>query len=444
MSTQIESAPRRSVASATSSKRNKTLASAAFQKQLQTCIAVQCMSWVYQMEAMKLAQVHQKMFEGYHGNPASGTLPFLKDCLLGENAFEHLWDKVDSTDSGSTNLQLRNCFVQQENFIFCSGGSFTQVSLQSAKQSSPVLIDGRAIFNLAQNALKLGKKALAIEKSLKVNGNLPSGWNDDTLDKAILDGMWKHLNTSSPGDLEDDESQETETADGSPDNIAERPDGWIFAGWMAYRLFGPRAHPDFQSPLFSLGDWPKNKRGEKSSGGRSEVRKEKAAAEAATRLNAPDRGIPLGVTKKDLINIAQLEDRADARAHESSLLALSQVIESKQKTLANMTKMLEIPGISEDHKTRILGDIMKLMQVIQDKENLMEGLYNRKRKAPEVVSQLLVANTITPAVTSSGAATSTLPAVTNQNAQRNAASSLTDNEADDGISPCNLFVGRNA
>ncbi len=132
------------------------------------------------------------------------------------------------------------------------------------------------------------------------------------------------------------------------------------------------------------------------------------------------------------------------RAHESSLLALSQVIESKQKTLANMTKMLEIPGISEDHKTRILGDIMKLMQVIQDKENLMEGLYNRKRKAPEVVSQLLVANTITPAVTSSGAATSTLPAITNQNAQRNAASSLTDNEADDGISPCNLFVGRNA
>jgi hypothetical protein len=159
------------------------------------------MSWVYQMEAMKLAQVHQKMFEGYHGNPASDTLPFLKDCLLGENAFEHLWDKVDSTDSGSTNLQLRNCFVQQENFIFCSGGSFTQASLQSAKQSSPVLIDGRAIFNLAQNALKLGKKALAIEKSLKVNGNLPSGWNDDTLDKAILDGMWKHLNTSSPGDL---------------------------------------------------------------------------------------------------------------------------------------------------------------------------------------------------------------------------------------------------
>jgi hypothetical protein len=50
-----------------------------------------------------------------------------------------------------------------------------------------------------------------------------------------------------------------------------------------------------------------------------------------------------------------------------------------------MTKMLEIPGISDDHKSRILNDIMHLMEVIQEKENLMEGLYNRKRKAPAVL-----------------------------------------------------------
>ena len=91
------------------------------------------------------------------------------------------------------------------------------------------------------------------------------------------------------------------------------------------------------------------------------------AAEAATRLNTADRGIPLGITKKDVINIAQLEDRADARAHESSLLALSQVIESKQKRMVNLTKMLEIPGLIEEHKTCIMGDIMTLMDIIQDK-----------------------------------------------------------------------------
>jgi hypothetical protein len=41
-----------------------------------------------------------------------------------------------------------------------------------------------------------------------------------------------------------------------------------------------------------------------------------------------------------------------------------------------MTKMLEIPGISESQKSHLLDDIMKLMQVIQEKENLMEALYN--------------------------------------------------------------------
>ena len=111
--------------------------------------------------------------------------------------------------------------------------------MQCAKQSSPVLIDIRAIFNLAQNALKLGKKALAIEKSFLVNEKLPYGWNDDTLDKAILDEMWKYLNTSSSGDLEDDiEGQDAQIADRSAAKIPECPGGWIFAGWMAYRLFG--------------------------------------------------------------------------------------------------------------------------------------------------------------------------------------------------------------
>ncbi len=118
------------------------------------------------------------------------------------------------------------------------------------------------------------------------------------------------------------------------------------------------------------------------------------AAEAATRLNTADRGIPLGITKKDAINIVQVEERADAHAHERSLHVLSQVIESKQKMLSNMTKMLEIPGLHE-HKSRILNDIMHLMQVIQEKGNLMEGLCNPKCKALAVVSDFL-GNTTTP------------------------------------------------
>ena len=67
-------------------------------------------------------------------------------------------------------------------------------------------------------------------------------------------------------------------------------------------------------------------------------------------MNTVDWGVPLGCTKKDIINIAICEDKANARAPESSLLALSQVIESKQKRMVNLTKMLEIPGMIDEHK----------------------------------------------------------------------------------------------
>jgi hypothetical protein len=422
---------------ATAAARKKALAPAAIQKQVQSCIAIHCMSWVYQLDAMKLAQVHQKMFDGYHGNPTSGTDPMVQDCLKGVNAFEGLWDKIDASDSGIPQLLLKYCFPQREDVIYSTAASFSLMSLSAANQKNNILIDGRAIFNMAQSALKHGKKALAIEKGAYVNSKLPSGWNDDTLDKHILDNMWRSLHLTPDLDLavedvgevgEDDEAAAEQTAD----DVAERPEEWIFPGWMAYRLFGPRAHIDFQSPLFSVGDWPRNKRGDKTNnGGRTEARKEKTAAEAVARLNTTDRGMPLGCTKKDIVNIALCEDKAMARAHESSLLALSQVIESKQKRMANLTKMLEIPGLIEEHKTRIMGDIMTLMEIIQDKENLMEEMYSRKRKAPSVVAEILSGSTTTGVPASAVATTrTTVTDVTNTS---------NDEEEPVDVSPCNLF-----
>jgi hypothetical protein len=68
----------------------KALAPAAIQKQLQSCSVIHCMTRVYQLDAMKLSQVHQKMFDGYHENPTNGTDPMVQDCLKGVNAFEGL------------------------------------------------------------------------------------------------------------------------------------------------------------------------------------------------------------------------------------------------------------------------------------------------------------------------------------------------------------------
>jgi hypothetical protein len=373
--------------SSSATARKKTLHQLLFRQ----CIAIHGMSWVYEMDTMKLTQVHQKLFDGFHGNASNGTAPMVKDCLEGENAFENLWDKIDS-DTGPK-LLLKSCYTQQEDQVYTAGSSFTMVSVSATNQKTNVVVDGCAILNMAQSALKNGKKALAIKQSAYVNGKLPSGWNDDTLDKYILDGMWKadHMTVELEVDGDDTGVDDDElTAQQSTSDVSECPDGWIFSGWMVYRLFGPRAHADYQSTLFSVGDWPENKRGEKASnGGRTEARKEKAATEAATRLNSTDRGIPFGCTKKDIVNIALVEDKAEARAHESSLLAFAKVIESKQKRMANLTKMLELPGLEERHRTHILDNIMTLMNIIQDKEILMEDMYNHKRKAPSVVSELL-------------------------------------------------------
>jgi hypothetical protein len=64
--------------------------------------------------------------------------------------------------------------TQKEDVLYNAGSAFTLVSLSSANQSTPVIIDGRAIFSLAQNTLKNGKKALSLEKSAYVDGKLPS------------------------------------------------------------------------------------------------------------------------------------------------------------------------------------------------------------------------------------------------------------------------------
>ncbi len=48
------------------------------------------------------------------------------------------------------------------------------------------------------------------------------------------------------------------------DDASEHTEEWMFPGWMTCQLFGPRAHFDYQSPLFSLGDWSRNEHGKKS------------------------------------------------------------------------------------------------------------------------------------------------------------------------------------
>jgi len=76
------------------------------------------------------------------------------------------------------------------------------------------------------------------------------------------------------------------------DEVNQCPEGWIFPGWMAYHLFRPRAHVDFQSSLFQVGDWMKNKRnvsGDNKSNGRAEHCKALVETSNKIRMNSIDR-----------------------------------------------------------------------------------------------------------------------------------------------------------
>jgi uncharacterized protein YoxC len=70
-------------------------------------------------------------------------------------------------------------------------------------------------------------------------------------------------------------------------------------------------------------------------------------------------------------------------------LHLSQVIESKQKRVESLTKLLEIPGMEAAQKSQILDKIMELMEDIQDKENLMEQKSENKYKTSQLVEGFL-------------------------------------------------------
>jgi hypothetical protein len=84
---------------------------------------------------------------------------------------------------------MKRCMTQKEDVLYNAGSAFMLVTLSSANQSNPILIDCRAIFNLAQSALKNRKRALSVKQSAHVDGKLSSGWKNDDLDEHILNGM---------------------------------------------------------------------------------------------------------------------------------------------------------------------------------------------------------------------------------------------------------------
>ncbi len=263
--------------------------------------------------------------------------------------------------------------------------------MSHANQKSTTLIDGRAIYNLGLNSLKHCKKALAFEKQfLGPDGNLPSGTNVYDLNNFILEGMYKSLKSGTIDTIIAADEDKIKASNNN-NNTSERPYDWTFPGWIAYKLFGPRADRAYRSPLLLIGDWPNNKRdGAKTSGGRSGAREDQAIQHEMEWLldSTNTRGIPLGASKKDILLLAQSEDAAEQRNHESKILAMSAVIDSLHKRVDVYTKLLVSLGSNDS----IMNKIEELMMEISAKEALMGELSNKKRKVTHSVELLFQNN----------------------------------------------------
>ncbi len=90
-----------------------------------------------------------------------------------------------------------------------------------------------------------------------------------------------------------------------------------------------------------------------------------------------------------MVIIAQAESRAEQRSLECSVSAMMQVIESKQKRVASLTKLLEIPGMEESQRAKILDKVMELMGEIEQEENVLHEASQNKRAKSDLVEMFL-------------------------------------------------------
>jgi hypothetical protein len=128
--------------------------------------------------------------------------------------------------------------------------------------------------------------------------------------------------------------------------MAQAPLEYTPVGWYIYKTMGPCAEKEARSQLLDVGDWPRNKRGDKDSnipdGGRSSAREGAAKQKELERqLDWKNKRV---VPKKELLVLSEAESSAEQQNHESNILALSQVIKSLHKRVDMYSKLIATIG----------------------------------------------------------------------------------------------------
>jgi hypothetical protein len=64
-------------------------------KRIQEAVAFHCLTWVYQMNSMKLKEVQSACFSAYHGQADKDIVSIALLCVSGQGTFKELWKKED-------------------------------------------------------------------------------------------------------------------------------------------------------------------------------------------------------------------------------------------------------------------------------------------------------------------------------------------------------------
>jgi len=171
-------------------------------------------------------------------------------------------------------------------------------------------------------------------------------------------------------------------------SVLPRPSSWTFTGWMAYRLFGPRARDGFASVLWELEDGAKIG----CSLGRSDARQD------AKIVPDPDRGRTrndriVQVSEKDLVVIAQVENRTVMKNAELDLAAMETMLHANGKEIDQLLLQLKMEGNSVQETIELKSRLKVIRNEIDEiKSNIKNKTYKTKQERDPMISQFLKKN----------------------------------------------------
>mmetsp|Transcript_2097 Transcript_2097/g.3084 ORF Transcript_2097/g.3084 Transcript_2097/m.3084 type:complete len:458 (+) Transcript_2097:61-1434(+) len=251
---------------------------AVLRTEMRRTIALKSFSKVYPKNA-KLAQQHQCIEDDFHGNKSSGAIS-QKDMLChGEGVYSEMFVPVQAS-SNENSLKLKSLYSRSVVSYF-SGKEITSEVLERKFFKGKELMKGRALYDLAAQSLRTIRRAcVKVKKYINEDGSIKES-NRTIYDVAtlILDDMYEELKGRNQiYDVEDDESdkKEGECKDKDGDTVnndsnnheregaikvpdgdfsaKRRPEEWMFAGYMAFMLFGPLAPYERRIDFLKLKD----------------------------------------------------------------------------------------------------------------------------------------------------------------------------------------------